>query len=164
MKKQGEKQGDLFDTESAESLALSEAPELSEQRLWREFDRLRGLLRFKPEKDGRYTARCAPDGFVLPLLAEHFAQRFGGIPWAVIDEKRGLFLACDPGGIPRMGRLSGQVQDGDDGDDGDGGAGDNWEDLWRNYFRSVNNESRNNPKLQKQFMPERYRKYLVELE
>ena len=38
------------------------------------------------------------------------------------------------------------------------------EDLWRLYHRSINNESRNNPGLQRQFMPSRYRKYLNEFE
>jgi hypothetical protein len=41
-------------------------------------------------------------------------------------------------------------------------AGDSWEDLWRLYHRSVSNESRKNLKLQRQFMPARYQKYLCE--
>ena len=40
---------------------------------------------------------------------------------------------------------------------------DSWEDLWRLYHRSVNNEARKNLRLQRQFMPERYQKYLTEL-
>jgi probable DNA metabolism protein len=134
---------------------------------WREFDRLRGLLRFKPEPSSRitaryttwYTARCAPDYFVLPLLAEHFTLRFGEVPWAIIDEKRRLGVFRNPGEAPRLIRMSPREQ----APGGEPGR-DSWEELWRNYFRSVNNESRNNPRLQKQFLPQRYRKYLTEME
>jgi probable DNA metabolism protein len=40
---------------------------------------------------------------------------------------------------------------------------DQWEDLWKHYHKTINNESRDNPKLQKQFMPKRYWKYLPEI-
>jgi hypothetical protein len=120
----------------------------------REFDRLRGLLRFKPERGGRYTARCAPDHFVLPLLASHFTERFGGVPWAVIDEKRRLVLRG--GGNGKTEIVEGQERPvKEDGLD----AG---ETLWRVFHRAINNEERNNPALQKQFIPGRYRKYLPE--
>jgi hypothetical protein len=121
----------------------------------REFDRLRGLLRFKPEHEGRYTARCAPDHFVLPLLADHFSVRFGGVPWAVIDERRRLVLRGENGTaeiVPEEPAESSRRETGLD----------TWENLWRAFHHAVNNEDRNNPALQKQFIPGRYRKYLTE--
>jgi probable DNA metabolism protein len=126
-------------------------------KVCREIDRLRGLLRFTPDGQGVYTARCAPDHFVLPSLAEHFFRRFGDVPWAVIDEKRRLALVCPPDGEPRLvrapvPRLSAAAP-----------AADPWTELWRNYHRAVNNESRRNPALQRQFMPVRYWKYLTEV-
>jgi probable DNA metabolism protein len=140
----------------------------------REIDRLRGLLRFRPCSSGSggpvYVARCSPDHYVLPGLAEHFTQRFGQCPWAVIDEKRGLVLAGEPG---RGARLFPLVPDtsrdggnpGDDGHPGDHGSSkDCYEVLWRNYHRSINNPDRNNPALQRQFMPRRYWKYLTEFQ
>ncbi|MDR2048759.1 MAG: TIGR03915 family putative DNA repair protein, partial [Treponema sp.] len=120
----------------------------------REFDRLRGLLRFKPEPGGRYTARCAPDHFILPLLADHFTARFGAVPWAVIDERRRLVLRGGNGKteiVPEAPRR----------ETADAGF-DVWETLWRTYHHAVNNKERNNPKLQQQFIPGRYRKYLTE--
>jgi probable DNA metabolism protein len=41
--------------------------------------------------------------------------------------------------------------------------GGEWEKLWQHYHKTINNESRNNPNLQRQFMPKRYWKYLTEL-
>jgi probable DNA metabolism protein len=142
----------------------------------REIDRLRGLLRFAPDSLGVYTARCAPDHFVLPGLAEHFFLRFGDTPWAVIDEKRRLALVCPVDEEPRLVRapapqyaaaaLTGPVRTGTPafrtGAEPAPPAADAWAELWRNYHRSVNNESRRNPALQRQFMPVRYRKYLNE--
>jgi len=126
-----------------------------------EIHRLTGLLRFSPESGGVYTARCAPDNFILPALAEHFTLRFGETPWAIIDEKRGLCLRKTNGSEAAIVFTDFSASDAVD------VAGkkqaDLWEDLWRLYHKSVNNESRKNPRLQRQFMPERYQKYLTEM-
>jgi hypothetical protein len=134
-------------------------------KVCREIDRLRGLLRFTPDNLGVYTAWCAPDHFVLPGLADHFFRRFGDTPWAIIDEKRRLALACPSDGEPRLiparpvfagaaGKAAGP---------GESPTPDAWTELWRNYHVSINNESRRNPALQRQFMPVRYWKYLNEV-
>ena len=118
-----------------------------------EIDRLRGLLRFKPDTRGLYIARCEPDHFALPALGEHFTRRFGETPWAIIDEKRGLCLCC-LAGEPVTFRNPAMLSD----------AGrDEWEELWRHYHKTINNESRKNPGLQRQFMPKRYWKHLTEM-
>jgi probable DNA metabolism protein len=137
-------------------------------KVTREIDRLRGLLRFRPDRAGIYTARCAPDHFVLPALAGHFELRFGGTPWAIIDEKRALALARLPGGETRLidGTAALAASTGNAASS-DGAAParetDGWEDLWRMYHHSVSNEARKNPRLQRQFMPERYWKYVTEM-
>jgi probable DNA metabolism protein len=148
-----------------------------EYRFYHEFDRLRGLLRFAPEtgEDGesRYTARCAPVYFVLPLLAEHFSKRFGKTPWAIIDERRGLTVKGGgtegQGAAPSAGAEPGATA-GKKGQGADLGAAAGkkgqpaWEELWREYHRTISIEGRDNPKLQRQFIPERYRKYLTEFD
>jgi probable DNA metabolism protein len=118
-----------------------------------EIDRLRGLLRFSPNSDGVYIARCAPDHFVLPALAAHFTRRFGEQGWAIIDERRKLCLSRRSGESPELFEFSSPLVTNDD----------PWESLWRHYHRTINNESRKNPRLQRQFMPERYWKYLPEI-
>jgi hypothetical protein len=135
----------------------------------REFDRLRGLLRFKPEAGGCYSARCAPDHFVLPLLADHFTTRFGDVPWAVIDEKRRLVLRGGNGTVeivPEKAYGGPAEQAGGEPSRRETFADglDAWETLWQIYHHAVNNEERNNPALQRQFIPGRYRKYLTEFQ
>jgi hypothetical protein len=126
----------------------------------RELHRLQGLLRFsaplRPGREGYRVARCAPDHFVLPALALHFSPRFGETPWAVVDEKRGLSLIGPPGKAPFF--LPGEPPARPPA----AGEPDVWEEHWRNYHRSINNGERKNPRLQRQFMPARYWKYLPE--
>jgi len=124
-----------------------------------EIHRLTGLLRFSPDSDGVYTARCAPDNFILPALADHFTLRFGETPWAIIDEKRGLCLRKSSGSEAVLLSYSSDLPEAA----AEKTRTDPWEDLWRLYHKSINNESRKNLQLQRQFMPERYHKYLTEL-
>ena len=121
-----------------------------------EVHRITGFLRFSPDAQGVYTARCEPDYFILPALAEHFTLRFGETPWAITDEKRGLCLCRQKGGEARIVPVSPDSL-------AEKGNGDCWGELWRLYHRSVSNESRKNPRLQRQFMPKRYHKHLNEL-
>jgi probable DNA metabolism protein len=138
----------------------------------REINRLMGFLRFSPFPSGGdslipggpvYIARCSPDHYVLPGLADHFSRRFGGCPWAVIDEKRNLALAGEGGGEARIFSLTADQSPASRSPGPDGNAPPDYEELWRNYHRSINNPDRNNPVLQRQFIPRRYRKYLPEL-
>jgi len=125
-------------------------------RVLHEIHRLTGLLRFKPDNNMVYIARCAPDHFILPALAEHFTLRFGETSWAIIDEKRKLCLCREKASSPRIIEVSSALSKYNE--------GDNWEDLWRLYYHSVNNEARKNTRLRQQFMPGRYQKYLTEME
>jgi probable DNA metabolism protein len=131
-------------------------------KVWKELDRFRGLLRFSPDPSGIYLARCTPDHFVLPGLAGHFTLRFGGTPWAILDERRSLALVRPSGGETRLVTLEDLPRGAADPGHTGSGEKENWEELWRNYHRVINNESRNNPRLQRQLMPGRYWKYLPE--
>jgi len=158
-------------------------------KVWHEVDRLRGLLRFSPDNKGIFIARCEPDYFVLPALAEHFRLRFGSTPWLIIDEKRRISLCCTAAGIPEINvtnpGTSAPITAGGKNDNMSVGfqtpasqavetqntavqtpvsqTVDPWEKLWLDYHKTINNESRNNPDLQRQFMPKRYWKNLPEM-
>jgi uracil-DNA glycosylase len=126
-----------------------------------EIHRMYGILRFFPGSEGEYIARCAPDFLILPALGGYFTARFGDTPWVIIDEKRGLVLSSlAEDGLPRKTEI--QILDGSLAENS-GRNGDEWEDLWRHYHKTINNESRNNPDLQRQLMPKRYWKYLPEV-
>ena len=128
-----------------------------------EIHRLTGFLRFSEGAGGVYIARCSPDHYVLPALAEHFTQRFGQTSWVIVDEKRGLCLCREKGAEARIATWSPLA--GDSPVPAEISAQNHpWEDLWRLYHRSVSIKSRKNLHLQRQLMPERYRKYLTEID
>jgi hypothetical protein len=132
-------------------------------KVWHEINRLTGLLRFCPDEKGVYTAQCEPDHFVLPALGPHFMERFGETPWAIIDNKRRLSLNCETGHPCASGKtlvFSANTENQLIFKKGQTGE---WEKLWKHYHKTINNESRNNPDLQKRFMPTRYWKYLTEV-
>ena len=135
--------------------------DLNDYAVQHEIHRMMGLLRFSPDKNGEFIARCAPDHNILPELAVYFTARFGETPWSIIDEKRGLCLRRLPGGQPKITEVI--TPEDQPADVESPGAGiDDWEELWKHYHKTINNEDRDNPKLQRQLMPQRYWKYLPE--
>jgi probable DNA metabolism protein len=130
--------------------------DLNDPKVQKEIHRMMGLLRFSSNKDGEFTARCAPDHNILPALKDFFTARFGDTPWSIIDEKRGLCLSRCPGKAAKITKLHLS-------DEKTAKNDDEWEDLWKHYHKTINNEDRNNPNLQRQFMPKRYWKYLPEM-
>jgi len=129
---------------------------------YHEIHRIMGLLRFSPNEAGEYIARCAPDHYILPELADYFTARFGDAAWSIIDEKRGLCLRRRSGVQAKIVPLE-EAPVNTPKTNGVSYLNDEWEELWKHYHKTINNEDRDNPKLQKQFMPKRYWKYLPEI-
>jgi probable DNA metabolism protein len=125
-----------------------------------EVQRLKGMVRFKELSGGLYYAQIEPDHRVLELLSWHFSHRFASQKWMIHDIRRGDALYYNGSkaeiiGIveqpPEIRPLL---------------AEDEllYERLWKGYFKIIAIAGRKNPRLQKQFMPERYWKYLIEKE
>lgn len=131
------------------------------QRYLRELDRLLGLLRFKPTQEGYLVARCEPETFALPGLAEPLQHRFGSSAWAVQDEKRHLVLSCNGKDEPV---LAAYDPANPPFSPPEGLVPDEFEALWQEYHEIINIDSRKNPELQKRLMPLRYWKYLPEVQ
>jgi len=142
-----------------DQLALPEVAEVQRLalRVRREAHRLKGLVRFRRTADGLYYAPLEPDHFVLPLLGAHFGERLAGERWLIHDRRRGrgwlgagqdwalvdLELHAEP-------QLSADEE--------------HWQGLWKQFFRHIAIAERANPRQQRQCMPMKYWKYLVEME
>ncbi|MDP3179532.1 MAG: TIGR03915 family putative DNA repair protein [Spirochaetaceae bacterium] len=142
----------LHDRRDSRVRALAQAA----LRVEREIHRLIGLARFSLRSDGLYSAPVEPDHNVAAALMPTFSARFGIQDFAVVDVKRRLAFVsrasselslCGPEALDLL-------PDGSDADE---------PELWRRYFKATDNPSRRNPSLQKQLMPVRYWKHLVEL-
>lgn len=133
------------------------------RRVGSETHRLKGLIRFRELRDGTFYAPIEPDHNILPLLAVHFMDRFGSMSWVIHDIVRSSALVyrggeCDifevSESVPELLR---------------GGESDRYSEsevqfqsFWREYFRAIGIEGRRDKRLQRQFMPKKYWRFLVE--
>lgn len=129
----------------------------------REKHRMDAFIRFKLTKDNIYFATIEPDFNVLPLISKHFEDRYADQQWIIYDLKRnkGLYynlnivenitLELKPEALKTKGTdvLFTQEELA-------------YEELWKNYFKSTNIESRKNMVLHVKHVPKRYWKYLSE--
>lgn len=129
----------------------------------REKHRMEAFVRFKLTTDDIFFAQIEPDFDVLPLIQPHFASRYADQKWVIYDinRKRGLFydLECtryihlefyeyDNFSMQKSSYFTENESE--------------FEELWKNYFKSTNIISRKNNKLHLQHLPSRYWKYLSE--
>ena len=137
------------------------------RRVLHEQLRMKQFVRFQKAKDGTYLAVVSPDHNVLPLVMDHFQDRFNDQPWLIYDAKRhyGFYYDGktvihvtfeDEASVPFD--LSNGKMDADVLSDND----QLFQDLWRTYFKAICIKERMNPKKQLSDMPRRYWKYMTE--
>lgn len=146
------------------------------RRVMHEQLRMKQFIRFQKAKDGTYLAVVSPDNDVLPLITDHFQDRFNDQPWLIYDARRRYGYYYDAS--PQQGRMEGspiRVTFEDENSlpfDLSNGKLDEavlsendqlFQDLWRTYFKAVCIKERMNPKKQLSDMPRRYWKYMTEL-
>lgn len=130
----------------------------------REVHRMHAFVRFQQATSGIYYAVISPDFNVLPLIGEHFVRRFADQSWIIFDARRNYGLYYD---LTELGFID-AASLGADNLPGAPDSGtwtdteDNYQQLWKGYFQSVNIKERNNKKLHLRHLPKRYWKYLVE--
>lgn len=129
-----------------------------------EIHRFKGILRFQEMKTGHLYAPFTPDYNITQALGHHFKNRLRGEKWVIHDVKRDLAIFWDGKSIQaidmdpeftssaRKNELAGWNSNSEI----------LYQDLWQTFFDAVAIESRINPKLQRQFLPQRYWNYLTE--
>lgn len=120
-----------------------------------EAHRMLGLLRFRQLEGGAYYAPMGPDHNVLSLIAPHFADRLSDQSWMIHDVKRDIAAVYNKQDwvIAVVRQKKALPLHGDELE---------FQRLWKQYFQSIAIAGRKNPRLQRQHMPSRYWKYLVE--
>lgn len=127
----------------------------------REKHRMEAFVRFRLTKDGLYFASVEPDFNVLPLIKNHFEDRYADQKWMIYDLRRkyGLYYDLektmevqmtfeqDPQKTTLEIFTEEEIQ---------------FQALWKGYFDSVNIKERANRKLHLQHVPKRYWKHLSE--
>ncbi|GHV31740.1 DNA metabolism protein [Bacteroidia bacterium] len=134
------------------------------RKVTREEERMRQFVRFQKTADGVFFAIMDPIYNVLPLSVRFFQNRFADQPWIIYDVRRKYGLYYDLKSVETVqfnhldvsfetGKLSaGKLDDYESA----------FQDLWKDYLKAITIQERKNLRLQRQFMPKRFWKYLVE--
>ncbi len=131
-----------------------------------EVHRFHGFLRFRRIYDDLYYAPIEPDYNILALLIPHFKARYANQKWFIHDRRRKLGAYYDGWechlvtGVELNKELEALLQGIKT--EAEGEEELFYRELWNEYFASIAIEERKNKKLQRQHMPARYWKNLVE--
>ena len=137
------------------------------RRVLHEQLRMKQFIRFQKAKDGTYLAVVSPDHDVLPIITDHFSDRFNDQSWLIYDARRHYGFYYDGKTVIRItfedeasvpfnlanGKLNDEVISSDD---------QMLQNLWRTYFKAICIKERMNPRKQLSDMPRRYWKYMTE--
>ncbi len=128
----------------------------------REKHRMEAFIRFEKAEDGLFYCGIDPDFNVIPLIAGHFTQRYADQRWVIYDIKRNYGIYYDlrqtteiflENGLQLLQQKEKVQQDEKE---------KLYANLWKDYFKSTNIQSRKNTKLHVRHVPKRYWKYLTE--
>jgi probable DNA metabolism protein len=133
------------------------------KKVHREKHRMEAFIRFQLTKDQLFYAICEPDFNVLPLIENHFKNRYADQQWLIYDSKRKYGLYYD---LSKVETVELTFTNETDGKSNLELLFDEkevlYQHLWQQYFKSVNIAARKNTKLHIQHMPKRYWKHLPE--
>ena len=133
------------------------------QKVSQEKMRIIQFVRFQKTADDIYFAPIEPMYNVLPFTIHYFKDRFADQRWIVYDMKRNYGFHYNLHEAVEITLNS--MENFADGRLKDELMAENeklFQDLWKNYFKSITIKERINPKLHRQHMPQRYWKYLTE--
>lgn len=126
----------------------------------RERHRMTAFIRFEKMQDEIYFAKIDPDFNVLPLIRNHFKNRYADQKWMIYDLRRHYGLIYDlkdceffyPDEKLNLNLYQEKFHEEEK----------NYQKLWQSYFTKTNIKERKNTKLHIQHVPKRYWKYLTE--
>lgn len=129
----------------------------------REKHRMKAFVRFQLTKDKLYYGIVQPDYNVLPLIIKHFESRYNDQRWIIYDTRRhyGIYYDLESTQMIEM-IFNKETKKGKNIINAIDEEEILYQQLWQQYFSSVNIVARKNMKLHIQHMPKRYWKFLIE--
>lgn len=126
----------------------------------REEQHLMGFLRFQETEEGILYAKIGPVNNILTFLMPHFADRFGAENFVIFDDRRGFFgvhpagrqwylLSGEEAQIPEPTLSREELR---------------YRRLFGRFFQAIAIGERKNLALQRNMLPLRYQKYMVEFQ
>lgn len=135
------------------------------RKVYREKHRMEAFVRFQLTGDGLYYSVIQPDYNVLPLILKHFRERYADQRWLIYDVRRKYGIHYDGVSVEEVSIDFGSPDQLEMVEERTSVLDEKEElcqQLWRQYFSSVNIPERKNMKLHIRHMPKRYWRYLTE--
>lgn len=107
------------------------------KKINRERHRMKAFVRFKLAQDGIFYATVEPDFDVLPLVAQHFKNRYADQKWLILDTQRNYGIYYDLNQVitveirEKLNRNTPSLLE-IEWDETE----ENFQSLWKNYFKS----------------------------
>ena len=114
-----------------------------------------GFVRFA-DYEGKLMAAIRPKNYVLPLIAPHFADRFASESFLIYDQTHQVALVHDKGRT-ELGTLEGEWPEASE-------TEQFYRELWKQFYRTISIQARENPKVRMSHMPKRYWENMVEMQ
>ncbi|NLZ81829.1 MAG: DNA metabolism protein [Clostridiales bacterium] len=120
---------------------------------------LLGFIRFNELESKILLGKIQPKNNVLSIIAPHFADRLSGENWIIFDENRKIAAIHKRlEGWVLVNGIADKIESLSDLSEDELG----YQKLWSTFFNTIAIKERSNEKLQKQMLPLRYRKNMVE--
>ena len=128
------------------------------RRVTLEAHRFTGFVRFKEVAPMVFYSKITPDYNILPLLVNHFVNRFNDQSFIIHDYSRELaiFYNKEESIIASLPQEKGDSLS-------KASSNEDYEILWKSFYKSTTIKERINPRQQRGYMPKRYWVNLNEL-
>lgn len=117
---------------------------------------LKGFIRFS-DFNNALVAEIEPKNFVLPLLSQHFCERYPEERFLIHDKTHGMALIYQPYRHKIFLMEDLMLPDPDEKEQA-------FRELWRLYYDTIEIKGRHNPKCRMSHMPKHYWKYMTEFD
>ena len=121
-----------------------------------EAHKYKGFVRFKYIENKFYYAEIEPNNNIIGILAHHFKERLSSEPWIIHDLKRKIYAFYD---LKKVFYIRDDVNLELNTD-----CEENYEDLWKTFFKTIAIKERKNLRCQMNFVPKRYWSHMLEME
>jgi len=135
-----------------------------QKKVGKEAQRVLMFLRFQKTVDDIYYASFNPKYNVIPLTVAHFRDRFADQKWVIFDTRRKFGYYYDLENVREItiGNQKVNFESGQVNNDVLHVSEKLFQELWKNYYDTINIKERKNLKVHMQFLPKRFWKLLPE--
>lgn len=128
------------------------------RNVWNEAHSFREFLRFHDSEDGILIARINPKNQVLPIVADHFTDRFPEENFVILDETHKMGVFHEKRKDWYLAPLEQEILEKIWGTK----ESEEYEQLWKRFFKTIAIRERSNYKCQRNMCAIRYRDFMIE--